>query len=374
MQRIFFYLFLGLLTIASSACGVAKQSINVDAVAVDGKIQGLCWVGSDSIVKSNFEEAGAIGAEWVSLTAFGEMEAYNKPNISPKQHQDWWGDTDMGIAHTARVAHAAGKKVMLKPHLTMPRGEGYWRHDIKMTSKDNWDQWFANYEAWILGYAKMAASANVEMLCIGTELYQTTTKYPEKWSTIIKAIRKVYQGDLIYAANWYKELEQITFWKELDYIGVQAYFPLGNKLEPNTNYLKRKWKKHKRDVNEVATKYNRKVIFTEMGYKNTKDANKKPWEWPQDIGGVAQRSDRTQQHCYQAFFESFWNEPWVAGVFVWNWHHPTYKIDNMEDYFSDRERRMKLWSSQIGKPINPQIYFSPQQRPAFKVLRKWFLN
>jgi hypothetical protein len=45
--------------------------------------------------------------------------------------------------------------------------------------------------------------------------------------TIDCEIRKIYTGKLTYAANW-DDFDKVPFWKELDYIGIDAYFPLSD--------------------------------------------------------------------------------------------------------------------------------------------------
>lgn len=49
---------------------------------------------------------------------------------------------------------------------------------------------------------------------------------------LIRQIRRVYHGPLTYAANWSGEYKQIRFWDALDYVGIQAYFPLRHGRQP----------------------------------------------------------------------------------------------------------------------------------------------
>ncbi len=96
--------------------------------------------------------------------------------------------------------------------------------------------WFSNYEKFILHYAELAEKNHLDILCIGTELQKTIPKEKE-WRSLIKKIRYVYHGPLTYAANFYVEFEKITFWDELDYIGIQAYFPLSKSNDPMLSEL-----------------------------------------------------------------------------------------------------------------------------------------
>jgi len=51
---------------------------------------------------------------------------------------------------------------------------------------------------------------------------------------LIKKIREVYRGKLTYAAEGINA-KNIEFWDALDYIGIDAYFALTDKINP---YLK----------------------------------------------------------------------------------------------------------------------------------------
>ena len=337
-----------------------------------GKMKGLCWVAGDSIGYHNIEQVEDIGANWISQTPFGWMSSFDSPEVILNNERAWWGETDKGISFTAELARKAGVKTMLKPHIWLRRSGDKWRQDIEMNSKEEWDQWFDSYGSWILHYARLAQSAKIEALCIGTELHQTTRQHPDQWRKIIKDIRSVYDGELIYAANWYKEYEEVEFWDDLDYIGIQAYFPLSKKTNPEKEELIRAWHKHRKKLEKVAKRFRKKIVFTEIGYKNTADAAIEPWTWPQDMDHSIAISSETQLSCYQAVFESTWEEPWFGGMFIWKWFHTTYAYQDFEEYFVGRHERRKARAKQRGRKLPPPIYFTPQRTEAIEELRKWY--
>ena len=119
---------------------------------------------------------------------------------------------------------------MIKPHIwILQPSEGMWRADIYPNNEADWETWQASYRDFILRYARVAERAQAEMFCIGTEFSRLTTEKPEFWNDLIQSVREVYAGEITYAANWYEEFEKIPFWDDLDYIGIQAYFPLTKK-------------------------------------------------------------------------------------------------------------------------------------------------
>ncbi len=348
------------------------NDLQLEAKTDSDRIKGLCWIGRDSIVSDNFDDAINLSANWLSLTAFGWMEAHDQPTVSKDNKRYWWGEKDQGLKHTARLAKKRGLRTMLKPHIWLSRSNGKWREDISMDSAEEWNQWFESYEDWIMHYAQLASEAQIDALCIGTELYHASSRHSDKWVEIIRKIRSIYNGDLMYAANWYREYEHITFWNELDYIGIQGYFPIGKFKKSNKKSFNKSWRRYKKSIHRISKKYDKKVIFTEIGYANHKNSASKPWEWPQDVSANETVSNDIQKQCYESFFESLWNESWFHGVFIWEWHHPTYKERTISEYFAKRLQRLALWQKQTQSNVNPQFTFSPQEGSALNVLKNWY--
>ena len=338
------------------------------------KIRGVCWVAGDSITNLNFEPLIDNNIEWISQTPFGFMAAYDDPSVrfdsGDRNHH--WGDSDYGLIYTAQMAKSCGLKTILKPHIWMRTNTGKWRSDIEMGSEADWDKWFEEYEAMIIHYAKVAERGEMEAYCIGTELLIPSTQYPERWRAIIKNIRKVYSGQLTYAANFYKEYENIEFWDDLDFIGVQAYFPLVNNQSPSKKELVKAWKKPMKQMAKLARKYNKQVVFTEAGYRNTADAAIEPWLWPSQVNGEnVTVSDEVQATCYEALFEALWAEEWFGGIYIWKWFHGGHQFTALDDYWAHREKRRKEYMGDKYKP-GMSVRFSPQGKAAERVMAHWF--
>jgi len=258
--------------------------------------------------------------EWVTLVPYGGQKDFDTSKISyfrgdstQLQRKDsiWSSQID--------VAHDTGFKVFLKPHIWLnENSDGKWRSDIFPPTDEDWESWKKNYRDFILFYAKIAEKNNVEFYCIGTELSRLSVEKAQFWIELIEDVRTIYSGQITYAANWYNEYEKISFWNKLDFIGVQAYFPLSSKEFPSTADLSKAWGKYNKELKSISDQYNRKVIFTELGYKSTSDAAIEPWEWLSYSGESRKtKSDETQANCYEAFFDSVWPQDWFAGVHVW---------------------------------------------------------
>ena len=320
------------------------------------KIKGVCWEARDSIGMSAIESLETYHANWISQTPFGWQQQHNSPAIAFHSNRGLWGERDIGLSHTAQLAKQKGIKTLLKPHIWLTKGNGKWRSDIEMDSPEEWKEWFDQYKKFILHHAKLAETHGFEGLCIGTELYIPTAEHEKEWRAIIAEIRKVYSGQLTYAANFYKEYEEIKFWDALDFIGLQAYFPLTDNESPSLKDLEKGWQIHFKELKKLHRKWQKPIVFTEIGYRSSKDAAIRPWEW-ESRGAVATQniSSETQALCYEAMFKTFWKEDWMGGIFLWKW--------TSENYGQQLENKRRRQPSPLS--------FTPKEE-GLKVIKEWF--
>jgi len=167
------------------------------------------------------------------------------------------GETDLAMRLGAARAHALGMQVMLKPHV-WPRGG-----DPTKFEPQSWEKWFASYEKYLTHEATLARDIGAEWLCIGTELSRSEQR-PE-WLQLIRTVRSIYHGRITYAAN-FDEFEKTPFWRELDAIGVDAYFPLASTLDATDAQLLAGARDAVARMQRVAKTNGRDVVLTELGY------------------------------------------------------------------------------------------------------------
>ena len=287
------------------------------------------------------EQLASLGVEWACLPPTWYQYQYNSTKINPLRDRT---PSDESLIFAIRKLHELKFKLMLKPHLDLVEGNGKWRGEIGFTNPGDWQAWFDSYTAFILHYAEIAAKDNVEILCIGTELTNATLSQPAFWEELINKIKQVYKGQLTYAANWSEEFDSIEFWNELDYAGIDPYFPLVTSSNPTVEQLKSAWEDWLKKIEPWQKKINKPVIITEIGYKSAVGANEEPWQYA-PIAGV---DLELQVNCYEALLEAFWDKPWVYGVYWWYWGvHP-----------------------KMGGNANRG--FTPQNKPAQEVVSRWY--
>lgn len=340
----------------------ASSSIKVP---LHEKHRGVSWVASPyQIDSTSILDLVEKNVNWISQTPFGWQREHNSPIIGHQigRNDGWWGESDRGLRETTRMAKQYGIKTILKPHIWLRDSQGKWRGEIEMGTEEDWNMWFSNYEEFIMHYARLAEEESIEMLCIGTELHRTCVEREADWRRLIAKIRSVYSGELTYAANFADEYEEVAFWDELDYIGVQGYFPVAKTETPEVEEILNGWKDHLADLKKYSAKYQKPVLFTEIGYKSTKDSGIEPWQWPQRLSEEERESifsEETQANLYEGMFESLANEPFVAGFHFWKWYP---KIPESVERESRRRRDDGSFN----------IDFTPQGKQAERVMAEWF--
>ncbi|WP_299465123.1 glycoside hydrolase TIM-barrel-like domain-containing protein [uncultured Microscilla sp.] len=282
-------------------------------------------------------------ADWVALVpyAFCFKDSTQIHFDTPRQ---WQGETTQGMIAYAKYARKQHLKLMFKPHLWIIRG-GF-TGALNFDSTTQWQAWAKSYEAYILHYAHLADSLQVELFCIGTELESFVKAQPQFWQQLIEKIRKVYRGKLTYAANW-DEYKRFPYWAMLDYIGIDAYFPLAKAATPTLPQLKAGWQHWLHEISQVQKHYHKSVLFTEFGYRSINYTAHKPWE----SGNHRQKVNLAgQAQALEALFQVFMPQPWFAGGFVWKW-------------FDEGVHRID---------VTTHTGYSPQHKPAEQVLNLWY--
>ncbi len=308
------------------------------------KLNGISLVASrESVSASHLVPILDVNANAVAVMPYAFMESLTSPDLKFNVERQWQGERLDGIRETTKLLHSQGLKVMVKPHVWI--GNGAFTGNIMMSSEEDWKKFEANYEKYILLYAQMAADENAELLCLGTELYEFANERSGFWEQLIIKVRKIYKGKLTYAENWDK-VEKVKFWNQLDFIGVDAYFPLSEGKSPKIEELRISWKPHKTQLRELSNKYDRKVLFTEYGYRNTDYATKQPWDSSRNETSL---NYDLQSDALMALYQEFWREEWFSGGFLWKWFHNHEQAGGME---------------------NNQ--FTPQNKPALQVVKGFY--
>ena len=282
------------------------------------------------------------GNEWVALVITWYQVDCASTDLSPTERTP----SDASLIHAIKTIHSLGMKVMLKPQIDiLDKSVGTWRGEIYCPTEQHWDRWFDSYADCILYYAELSQKQGVDMYCIGVELSSVATTRRQMWKDkVIVPVRKAYKGPITYAANWDGEYKNVTFWDLVDYVGIDAYFPLTDAESPTFEEIKRGWEGWVKDLEEFQATVSKPIIFPEVGYCSAAGAAKEPW-----IEIVSGKADmQLQADCYRALLETIWDKQWFYGLYWWKWGTDV----------------------RFGGPSNKG--YSPQNKSAEQVLKTWY--
>jgi hypothetical protein len=126
---------------------------------------------------------------------------------------------------------------------------------------------------------------------------------------------------------------------------MTSYYDLVGDKKPSLDVLLETWKPIKQDVLAWQKTVNRPIMFTEAGWPSQEGCAKEPWNYY----GSTTPDLVTQDLCFKAFFQTWKDEPTVAGVIVWEWRNS---------------------ADQLGGPDS--IDYTPVNKPALKTIREYF--
>ena len=289
------------------------------------------WGYGSAVARLQLERIRELGADSIAIVPYVFTRAPRETTIRFRT-----SETDNRVIRTIQEAKRVGLRVTLKPHLWAGRFTG----EIKFEDESRFNEWFARYGAWILHSARLAQMHDVDLLSIGNELSGVTTR-EAAWRELIRSVRRIYEGELTYASNWDREFEAVKFWDQLDYIGVNFYFPMVQQGEipaPDSPRLLQLVDR----LRSLSERYSKPLLFTEVGFPSISTAAIEPWREtnaPLDL--------ELQRRCYETIFQAFAREPWFSGMYWWKW--PTHGR---------------------GGPFDPT--YNPIGKPALDVVREWY--
>jgi hypothetical protein len=294
--------------------------------------------GSEAFERT-LDETQRLGGTWVSLTPFGRVLDLAPSGVSWTFEQRY-EDNRKAVLRAIGQAHRKGLRVLLVPHLWVESGG--WRGEIDPGDDDAWERWSKSYGAFLKAWAEVAREGKADMLAVGVELrsWATTTHAPSLVD-LVREIRAVYPGPLTYAANW-DDAEQTVIWGELDYIGVNAFFPLADAPGARFEKLLEGGRGVAKRLGALSREWGKSVVLTEFGYTTRPDPAVRPWEWPDSMTNVVV-DELAQAEAYAALLAPLIDEPWLAGAFVWRFYADPDDVSQEAEWgFSPRGKLAEL--------------------------------
>ena len=339
---------LGLLVTGAAFNQGAASSVQVDQAskaevsAEDGSfIQGMTiscqtwgWEWGTDGFGEELDALQAMGVNWIAIHPYGGLRedgsisyrAFDSQESSEIDAAPTW------LTRPIREAKARGMGIMIKPHIAYWGSPFSWRGEITFGDAEADARFWASYRKWILDLASVCADADA--FIVGTELELQLHRDAE-WRKLIRDVRAVTDANLSYCSNW-DSFERVSFWDDLDAIGVQAYFPVQpSNVEPGgipaARDIRAAWEPWLARLKKTSEATGKNVFFGELGYDRVESAAARPWEGVSRTRPSSKKGELLQERCLNVAFEVMeTNKDWLRGAFLWKWFVGSARYANFE--------------------------------------------
>lgn len=261
------------------------------------------------------DELVRLGANAISITPFGRIWSLHSTSIALDFELPYEQNRE-GIARMIAQAKARGLRVLVIPHLWVETGG--WRGEIDPHSDAGWRAYQAAYRSFILAWARDAQTFGADAFSIGVECKSWSGRFGDFWTQLIAEVRAAFRGALTYSANW-DEAEDVLFWDQLDWVGVNAFYPLARTHgASDASYVQGATQALDR-LGLLASELAKPVVLVEIGYTTRADAAVEPWLWPDGMQHVTV-DEREQARALSAIAGAAAERPWILGFFVWRYY------------------------------------------------------
>lgn len=322
-------------------CSNEEREQSATKAPIQQKLNGASLEMPNKVLnEASFQGLKALNVDWISVIPYA-YTGKNTSKVTYNYPHQWWGEREEGVIETLSIANKQGLKVMLKPHVWVS-GEG-WPGEFSCSTETEWKHWEDSYAKYILRLATIADSMDVPVFCIGTEYRIAVRERPEFWMKLIDSVRRIYKNKVTYAANW-DNYEQVSFWDQLDFIGIDAYFPITSSKHPELKDLEEGFKKLSNQLEAFSDSCNQQILFTEYGFRSLDYATSGYYKYQVD---ELETNHQLQADAYTAFFNTLWKKSWMLGGFFWKYQFRS--------------------ESELGGKENNR--YTPQFKPAEKIIK-----
>lgn len=239
-------------------------------------------------------------AGWVAISPALMQENVFASEVSADPAQT---PSDASLAHAIQKCHELGLQVLLRPVVVAKDGS---RRERFVPSDPG--GWFKSYAKALSPWIDLAEREHVETLSLGANYAQLEKDAP--WGQLIKQVRERYHGKLTYGAGLQAEsgrggYAQVSFWNELDFIGLEVPAPAEVVSAGDESGMADAWETQGKAIGDwvSANQNGRQAIFTSVGYGTSTT----------DPGSA-----------YRAFRRGIGTQPWVAAA---NWYQYDDRLD-----------------------------------------------
>lgn len=287
------------------------------------------------------DEVAGVGADTVSLVVSARQENGSSTRIFIDLR---YAPTPEQLGQLIDRAKQKKLRVLLMPIVLLdnPRGTE-WRGNMR---PESWEEWFTSYRQVMAHWARIAQRHDVDIFSVGSELVSAESKQVE-WTRTINLIRQTFSGRLTYSANW-DHYTPVPFWNQLDLIGMNSYWKLGEDRNVTVDEIVNRWAAIKNQIVPFSQRVGKPLLFMEAGWCSLSNAAHEPWDYTQWHNPI---DLDLQRKLYEGFFRAWYGDPNLGGFMMWEWHPLGGGPENRGYTPKDKpaETVLKAW---LAKPWN----------------------
>lgn len=209
-----------------------------------------------------------LGANWICLEIIFFQETIYDSNV----RLDNSTPDEISILNFVKKAKEMNFKIFFKPIVVVPGNASIWINPTEPL------KWYQSYEKLLLFYANLFGNNTIDAFSIGLELCKLSLRndFELNFTRIIQNLRSIFGNKvkLTYSSLFFREYSRFPLWKLLDWIGIDAYFPIQNEDSWNNIFESLNiWR-----LNSTLT--NIPIIFTEIGYPSISSCLEVPSLFP----------------------------------------------------------------------------------------------
>ncbi len=276
-----------------------QRGMAVALYATDGPPEGLVTPS-----RALFERLAGLGVNAVTLNfpvftgGPGSNDVFANSSQTPSEPQ---------LSVVIRAAHDRHLAVILRPYLDEASlVPNYWRGSIQPRDRG---AWFASYTGLLHEYAALAEREWAEGLVIGTEF--NSLEEDQRWVPLVGDLRGAFAGRVGYSVN-YNRPYLLNWAGVLDFVGVDAFFPLDVPVPATVAQLAAAWAGPAAGLRAARQALGKPLIVTEIGITSQSGSYLRPFVW--DHGTLVDLEG--QRRYYQASCEALSGA--VDGLYWWN--------------------------------------------------------
>lgn len=180
-----------------------------------------------------------------------------------------------------------------------------------MPSPQDRQAWFQAYQEAVLEYATLAAEEDLPALVIGTEL--RGLEGAAYWPALVAAVRRVYDGKVLYVANSLERAERFRYWSLFDAVASSLYPSLSDDPEERTAQMQDAAQR----LAALGERNRRPVWVAELGARSAEGSLTAPWESPEQRDLPVDLT--IQNEILQGWLGAL-RQTGIEGISIWCWY------------------------------------------------------